>query len=100
MEFFWPLEQPLVMTVSPLLCIEPTIMAKGRSAGGQNSIMPSQIMLLLYFQLDCYLVAALNAQRKNLLAYEMKKIIDRHVKLSRSTVSSSLSICHLFGNNT
>ena len=48
MEFCRPLERPLVMIVGPPLRVWPTIMTAGRSAGRQNSITPSQIMLLLY----------------------------------------------------
>ena len=48
MEFCRPLERPLVMIVGPPLRVGPTIMTAGRSAGRQNSITPSQIMLLLY----------------------------------------------------
>ena len=49
MEFCRPLERPLVMIVGPPLRVGPTIMTAGRSAGRQNSITPSQIMLLLYY---------------------------------------------------
>ena len=50
MEFCRPLERPLVMIVGPPLRVGPTIMTAGRSAGRQNSITPSQIMLLLYYR--------------------------------------------------
>ena len=56
MEFSRPLERPLVMIVGPPLRVGPTIMmTAGRSAGRQNSITPSQIMLLLYC-LTLYLI--------------------------------------------
>ena len=59
MNFWQPLERPSVMIVVPPLRVGPTIMTLGRSAGCQKSISPSQITLLLYYDMVGWLVGLL-----------------------------------------